>query len=108
MPWRGRNRRSNVWRRSPSRRVRSRYGRKGTGSVDGSFGPRVVAAEPPQMSFGVAASVARSAVILLGVVVEDLGAGGLGPLVVRAAVAHDDVGALGLAPTQRIGLREQG
>src|SRR3546814_6630981 len=39
--------------------------------------PRVVAAEPPQVAFDVAAGVAASAVVLVGDVHDDGGAGGL-------------------------------
>src|SRR3546814_17995337 len=68
--------------------------------------PRVVAAEPPQVAFDVAAGVAASAVVLVGDVPDDGGAGGLRPRVVRVGVGADHAGALRFAHADLVGLRD--
>src|SRR3546814_14942617 len=67
--------------------------------------PRVVAAEPPQVAFDVAAGVAASAVVLVGDVHDDGGAGGLRPRVVRVGVGDAHAGALRFAHADLVGLR---
>src|SRR5690606_40180678 len=66
--------------------------------------PRVVAAEPPQVALDVAAGVAATAVVLVGDVHDDGGAGGLRPRVMCVGVGNDHAGALGLAHADLFGL----
>src|SRR3546814_11176451 len=68
--------------------------------------PRVVAAEPPQVAFDVAAGVAASAVVLVGDVHDVGGAGGLRPRVVRVGVGVDHPGALRFGHAAPVGLRD--
>src|SRR5690606_18406600 len=68
--------------------------------------PRIVAAEPPQVALGIATCVTRAAVLLLRILVDDLGTGGHGALVVRLAVRDDHARTLRLAAVRLVRLHD--
>src|SRR5687768_18573191 len=69
-----------------------------------AFLPRVVAPEPPQVPFRVAAGIAAPAVRLVGDVDHDPRAGGRGLRIMRIDIGDDHAGALGLAHADLVGL----